>query len=69
MEFVEDITGRFLINIKKIEYIDHKPDGKWYVVLGNRPFEVAEETVERLKKNGEVLQPDDVVEQYGWECK
>ena len=69
MEFVEDITGRFLININKIELIDHKPDGKWYVMVGSRDFEVSDETVERLKKNGKVLQPDDVVEQYGWEGK
>lgn len=69
MEFVEDITGRFLININIIELIDHTPDGKWYVMVGSRDFEVSDETVERLKKDGKVLQPDDVVAQYGWEGK
>lgn len=49
MIFVQDITERFLINVEKIDYIDHKPDGRWYVVVRNRQFEIAEKTLEILK--------------------
>lgn len=48
MNFVQDITERFLINADKIELIDHKPDGTWWVIVGNRPFEVTEATVKML---------------------
>jgi hypothetical protein len=39
-----------LINVEKIDYIDHKPDGRWYVVVRNRQFEIAEETLGHLKE-------------------
>ena len=48
MNFVQDITERFLINTEKIELIDHKPDGTWWVVVRNRSFEVTEKTVKML---------------------
>lgn len=50
MIFVQDITERFLINVEKIDYIDHKPDGSWWVVVRNRQFEIAEETLGHLKE-------------------
>lgn len=49
MIFVQDITERFLINVEKIDYIDHKPDGRWYVVVRNRQFEISEDTLNHLK--------------------
>lgn len=49
MIFVQDITGRFLINVEKIDFIDHKPDGSWWVVVRNRQFEISEDTLSHLK--------------------
>ena len=49
MIFVQAITGRFLINVEKIDFIDHKPDGSWWVVVRNRQFEISEDTLSHLK--------------------
>ena len=50
MTFIEDITGRFLINVDKIDYIERKPDGSVYVVVRNRSFEVADNVLEVLRE-------------------
>ena len=50
MTFITDITGRFLINVEKIEIIDHKPDGTWWVEVGHRDFEVAENVLQKLRE-------------------
>lgn len=50
MTFIEDITGRFLINVEKIDYIDTKPDGRVYVVVRNRSFEVSADIIMKLQE-------------------